>query len=78
MTPLPPDALDHQEPHQPGMATRLNWLRAGVLGSNDGIVSTAGLVIGVAGATTSRTAIVTAGIAGLAAGAMSMAVGEYV
>ncbi|MHB8275056.1 MAG: VIT1/CCC1 transporter family protein [Dermatophilaceae bacterium] len=71
-------SLNHQEPHQPGMATRLNWLRAGVLGSNDGIVSTAGLVIGVAGATTSRTVILTAGIAGLAAGAMSMAVGEYV
>ncbi len=57
---------------------RLNWLRAGVLGANDGIVSTAGLVIGVAGATTDRTALLTAGIAGLAAGAMSMAVGEYV
>src|SRR5674476_116199 len=78
MTPLPPDALDHQEPHEPGMARRLNWLRAGVLGSNDGIVSTAGLVIGVAGATTQLKVIVTAGIAGLAAGAMSMAVGEYV
>jgi len=46
------EPLDHEEPHQPGMATRLNWLRAGVLGSNDGVVSTAGLVIGVAGATT--------------------------
>ena len=57
---------------------RLNWLRAGVLGANDGIVSTAGLVIGVAAATTSRTAILTAGLAGLVAGAMSMAVGEYV
>ena len=78
MTPLPPDALDHQEPHEPGMARRLNWLRAGVLGSNDGIVSTAGLVIGVAGATTQLKVIITAGIAGLAAGAMSMAVGEYV
>jgi len=78
MTSLPPAELDHQEPHQPGMARRLNWLRAGVLGSNDGVVSTAGLVIGVAGATTSRTVIITAGIAGLAAGAMSMAVGEYV
>lgn len=71
-------ALDHQEPHQPGMAGRLNWLRAGVLGANDGIVSTAGLVIGVAGATSETTVIVTAGIAGLAAGAMSMAVGEYI
>ncbi len=72
------EPLSHDEPHAPGMARRLNWLRAGVLGSNDGIVSTAGLVIGVAGATTSRTVIITAGIAGLAAGAMSMAVGEYV
>ena len=66
------------EPHEQGIAARLNWLRAGVLGANDGIVSTAGLVIGVAAATTSRGAIFTAGMAGLAAGAMSMAVGEYV
>ena len=72
------DANDHGEPHGDNISSRLNWLRAGVLGANDGIVSTAGIVIGVAGATTSRTAIVTAGIAGLAAGAMSMAVGEYV
>ena len=49
-----------------------------MLGANDGIVSVAGLVLGVAGATTSRTAIFTAGMAGLVAGAMSMAVGEYV
>ncbi|MBM6400858.1 VIT family protein [Phycicoccus sp. MQZ13P-5] len=60
------------------MAARLNWLRAGVLGANDGIVSTAGLVIGVAAATTDRGPVLTAGLAGLAAGAMSMAVGEYV
>jgi vacuolar iron transporter family protein len=66
------------EPHGQGIAARLNWLRAGVLGANDGIVSTAGIVIGVAAATTSRTAILTAGLAGLAAGAMSMAAGEYV
>jgi len=72
------DANDHGEPHGDNISSRLNWLRAGVLGANDGIVSTAGIVIGVAGATTSRTIIVTAGIAGLAAGAMSMAVGEYV
>jgi VIT1/CCC1 family predicted Fe2+/Mn2+ transporter len=57
---------------------RIGWLRAAVLGANDGIVSTAGLVIGVAAATTSRTAIVTAGIAGAVAGAMSMAAGEYI
>ena len=68
----------HDEPHGSGMAGRLNWLRAGVLGANDGIVSTAGIVIGVAGATANRSVIVTAGIAGLAAGALSMAVGEYV
>lgn len=68
----------HDEPHDGSIGTRLNWLRAGVLGANDGIVSTAGLVIGVAAATTSRSAILTAGLAGLAAGAMSMAVGEYV
>jgi VIT1/CCC1 family predicted Fe2+/Mn2+ transporter len=53
-------------------------LRAAVLGANDGIVSVAGLVIGVAAATTSRSAIVTAGVAGLIAGAMSMATGEYI
>jgi VIT1/CCC1 family predicted Fe2+/Mn2+ transporter len=69
---------NHEEPHGAGMAGRLNWLRAGVLGANDGIVSTAGIVIGVAGATANRSVILTAGIAGLAAGALSMAVGEYV
>ena len=73
------DADRHEgEPHEQNSAARLNWLRAGVLGANDGIVSTAGLVIGVAAATTDRGAIVTAGLAGLAAGAMSMAAGEYV
>lgn len=56
---------------------RLNWLRAGVLGANDGIVSVAGIVIGVAAAG-SWPALMTAGVAGLSAGAMSMAVGEYV
>ncbi|WP_190345026.1 VIT family protein [Streptomyces venezuelae] len=60
------------------MSTRLNWLRAGVLGANDGIISTAGLVVGVAGATTDRPAILAAGVAGLLAGSMSMAAGEYV
>ena len=59
-------------------AARLNSLRAAVLGANDGIVSTAGIVIGVAGATLVPFAILTAGIAGLTAGALSMAVGEYV
>ncbi|MCU1689433.1 MAG: protein of unknown function transrane [Pseudonocardiales bacterium] len=66
------------EPHDQGLAGRLNWLRAGVLGANDGIVSVAGIVVGVAGATTDRTAIATAGVAGLVAGAVSMALGEYV
>lgn len=60
------------------MASRLNWLRAGVLGANDGIVSVAGIVVGVAAATVDRGTILTAGIAGLAAGAVSMALGEYV
>ena len=60
------------------VTARLNWLRAGVLGANDGIVSTAGLVVGVAGATTDRTALLVAGVAGLVAGALSMAGGEYV
>lgn len=60
------------------MASRLNWLRAGVLGANDGIVSTAGLVVGVAGATSDRGAIFTAGLAGVVAGAVSMALGEYI
>lgn len=60
------------------MASKLNWLRAGVLGANDGVVSTAGIVVGVAAATVARGPIWTAGIAGLAAGAVSMALGEYV
>ena len=66
------------EPHSGGIAGRLNWLRAAVLGANDGIVSVAGLVIGVAGATAARGPIFTAGLAGLVAGAVSMALGEYV
>ena len=57
---------------------KLNWLRASVLGANDGIVSIAGLVLGVAGATNSGTAILAAGIAGIVAGAISMAAGEYI
>jgi VIT1/CCC1 family predicted Fe2+/Mn2+ transporter len=66
------------EPHVGAINTKLNWLRAGVLGANDGIVSIAGIVIGVAAATTDRGPILTAGVAGLAAGALSMALGEYV
>ncbi|MFJ1655539.1 VIT family protein [Streptomyces sp. NPDC088337] len=68
----------HDEPHGGALGARLNWLRAAVLGANDGIVSTAGLVVGVAGATDSRPALLTAGLAGLLAGSMSMAAGEYV
>lgn len=71
--------MSHEsEPHDGGLAERLNWLRAGVLGANDGIVSVAGLVVGVAGATSARAAILTAGVASLVAGALSMAGGEYV
>lgn len=67
------------EQHAGGTGQKLNWLRAGVLGANDGIVSTAGVVIGVAGATPHNlTAIATAGLAALVAGAFSMAGGEYV
>jgi VIT1/CCC1 family predicted Fe2+/Mn2+ transporter len=66
------------EPHIGSINNKLNWLRAGVLGANDGIVSVAGIVIGVAAATIDRGHIVTAGIAGLTAGALSMALGEYV
>jgi VIT1/CCC1 family predicted Fe2+/Mn2+ transporter len=66
------------EPHDAAMSGRLNWLRAGVLGANDGIVSTAGLVVGVAGASAHRAAVLAAGVAGLVAGAVSMALGEYV
>ncbi|MBN9098576.1 MULTISPECIES: VIT family protein [unclassified Pseudonocardia] len=66
------------EPHGGALGARLNWLRAGVLGANDGIVSVAGIVVGVAGATLESGPILTAGVAGLVAGAVSMALGEYV
>ncbi|HVV82481.1 MAG TPA: VIT family protein [Kofleriaceae bacterium] len=65
----------HRERHRAG---RIGWLRAGVLGANDGIVSTASLILGVAAAEPTRAAVATAGLAGLVAGAMSMAAGEYV
>jgi VIT1/CCC1 family predicted Fe2+/Mn2+ transporter len=68
----------HAEPHHGSITNKLNWLRAAVLGANDGIVSVAGIVVGVAAATAERGPVLTAGIAGLAAGALSMAVGEYV
>lgn len=69
---------NHPEPHGPNHAAKLNRLRASVLGADDGIVSLAGLILGVAGATSSTNIILTAGIAGILAGAISMAAGEYV
>ncbi|MFF0546582.1 VIT family protein [Nocardia thailandica] len=77
-SPIPDLSAHPHEPHGEGLASRLNWLRAGVLGANDGIVSTAGLVVGVAASTADTQTILTAGVAGLAAGALSMAAGEYV
>jgi VIT1/CCC1 family predicted Fe2+/Mn2+ transporter len=65
----------HSERHQ---VQRIGWLRAAVLGANDGIVSTASLIVGVAAAASSKGEILLAGVAGLVAGAMSMAAGEYV
>src|SRR3982751_2008822 len=73
-----PHAAHPHEPHGPGIASRLNWLRAGVLGANDGIVSVAAIVVGVAGATPALAPVLTAGAAGLVGGAVSMALGEYV
>lgn len=75
-----PSAPEHpgEAHHGTGTGDRLNRLRAAVLGANDGIVSEAGLVVGVAGATTDRTALLTAGLAGLVAGAVSMSLGEYI
>jgi len=74
------ETVSTEHPHEPhaDLGGKLNRLRAGVLGANDGIVSVAGIVVGVAGATTDSTTIATAGIAGLVAGALSMAGGEYV
>lgn len=65
----------HRETHR---TERIGWLRAAVLGANDGIVSTASLVVGIAASNASRSAVLVAGVAGLVAGAMSMAAGEYV
>ena len=67
--------MPHKESHR---AERIGWLRAAVLGANDGIVSTASLVVGVAAAEPTRPAVLVAGVAGLVAGAMSMAAGEFV
>ncbi len=65
----------HRENH---FVDRIGWLRAAVLGANDGIISTASLIVGVAAATTAQGDVLIAGVAGLVAGAMSMAAGEYV
>lgn len=70
--------IQTDEPHQAGVAQRLNWLRAGVLGANDGIVSTAAVVVGVAGASAEVMPVLLAGSAALVGGAISMALGEYV
>lgn len=67
--------IRHKELHRTG---RIGWLRAAVLGANDGILSTSSLVLGVAAAHAARSNVVVAGVAGLVAGAMSMAAGEYV
>ncbi len=73
-----PAGAHPDEPHRQGLAQRLNWLRAGVLGANDGIVSTAAVVVGVAGATSEVGPVLIAGLAALVGGAISMALGEYV
>jgi vacuolar iron transporter family protein len=67
--------MRHREQHR---SSRIGWLRAAVLGANDGIVSTASLIVGVASAASSQQEILVAGVAGLVAGALSMAAGEYV
>lgn len=79
---MPSDTPSHQAgvnaAQGPELASKLNWLRAGVMGANDGIVSTAGMVVGVAGAAASHQVLLISGAASVAAGAISMAVGEYV
>ena len=72
------EATHAGEPHSEGLANRLNWLRAGVLGANDGIVSVSAIAVGVAGATPQLEPILAASVAGLVGGAISMALGEYV
>lgn len=73
-----PEPLTKFEPHNNQTNKKLNWLRASVLGANDGIVSTASIIVGVAGASSSDGFILTAGVAGMVAGALSMGVGEYI
>ena len=69
---------DHAHHHEPHRSSRAGWLRAAVLGANDGLISTSSLVIGVAAAQAAREPVLIAGVAGLIAGAVSMAAGEYV
>lgn len=71
-------ATNHAEPQTSSHASTSNWLRAAVLGANDGIVSVAALVVGVAGATHDASALLITGVAGMISGSLSMAVGEYV
>lgn len=79
MAHMTPSSLrTHKELHTGDFAGRMNWLRASVLGANDGIVSMAALIVGVAGAGASSSTLLITGVAGLSAGAFSMAVGEYV
>lgn len=75
---MPHDVAPSAHPEDPHYITRAGWLRAAVLGANDGIVSIASLIVGVAAADPDPKAVMLAGAAGLAAGAMSMAAGEYV
>ena len=75
MRPRQSDALRHHETHR---TDRVGWLRAAVLGANDGILSTSGLIIGVAAAHPALSQVLVAGVAGLVAGSLSMAAGEYV
>lgn len=79
ITPHPTEAARMPHPHAEWhKASRIGWLRAAVLGANDGVISTASLMVGVAATGATPAAVLTAGVAGLAAGAMSMAAGEYV
>lgn len=75
---MPVSSPARPDPSRIAFAARLNWLRAGVLGANDGIVSIAALVVGVAAATNDIAPVIIAGVAGIIAGSLSMAMGEYV
>ncbi len=72
------DPISHTEVQNSSSSAKLNWLRASVLGANDGIVSVSAVIVGMAGATNSKSLVLTAGVAAVVAGALSMAVGEYV